>query len=293
MRQTICKAQISHGAKEEGSTLLNNNRKSRKKINLEERSGVLGKECTNCGDWVPLGGYFKHEGRLGGVRSQCKSCMKGRSNSEYSKRYRKENKGYFKEKLRDWRNANKEKVREASRNRYLKNKPKILEQVRAYQKENREYLTLKIREWQSKNEELLRLYVNNRRARVLLLPHTLTANQISEIIEYFDGCSLTDETSDFHLDHVIPLATGHGGTTVANIIPLRSDLNLSKHTSNIFEWFEANRQRFELSQERFDNLIDYLASANAMTVEEYRDYVYWCHANPRSIDELENDKEVM
>jgi hypothetical protein len=69
-------------------------------------------------------------------------------------------------------------------------------------------------------------------------------------------------------------------------------LNRSKFTNNIFEWFETNRQRFELSQEKFDRLIEWLASANAMTVEEYRDYVYWCHANPRTVDEInENNAE--
>jgi hypothetical protein len=33
----------------------------------------------------------------------------------------------------------------------------------------------------------------------------------------------------------------------------------------------------------------WLASANAMSVEEYRDYVYWCHDNPRNIDDLKGE----
>jgi hypothetical protein len=103
---------------------------------------------------------------------------------------------------------------------------------------------------------------------------------------YFgNACALTGRKYNIEKEHAIPQSIG-GGFTFENIYPLTKSLNVSKYNHNIFEWFEANRQRFELSQERFDKLIDWLASANAMTTEEYRDYVYWCHANPRSIDEL-------
>jgi hypothetical protein len=105
------------------------------------------------------------------------------------------------------------------------------------------------------------------------------------------SCAITGKKGELHADHVIPLSTGWGGTTKENITPLLSEINLSKHDNNIFEWFEANRQRFKLSQERFDTLIDYLSSANGMTVEDYHDYVYWCHANPRSLEDLQNDSE--
>jgi hypothetical protein len=53
------------------------------------------------------------------------------------------------------------------------------------------------------------------------------------------------------------------------------------------EWVEANRQRFNLEQERFDRLIEWLGKANEMTVEEYRDYVYECHANPNANEDAE------
>lgn len=135
------------------------------------------------------------------------------------------------------------------------------------------------------NPEFMKFHLNKRRARKRNLPDDLTKKQIAEMMNLFDySCAITGSKLNLHLDHVIPLAVGHGGTTYGNMIPLRADLNFSKNDSNIFEWFEANRQRFELSQERFDNLIAWLASANAMTVEEYRDHVYWCHANPRDID---------
>jgi hypothetical protein len=51
------------------------------------------------------------------------------------------------------------------------------------------------------------------------------------------------------------------------------------------EWVETNRQRFYQDQKRFDRLIEWLDKANGMTVEEYRDYVYECHANPNEIND--------
>jgi hypothetical protein len=142
-------------------------------------------------------------------------------------------------------------------------------------------------EWALVNKEKMSASAHRRRARLKNLRVDFYEQDLENLLTIFDGgCAITGDY-EIHLDHAIPLATGHGGTFNGNMIPLRADLNFSKNDSNIFEWFEANRQRFELSQERFDNLITWLASANAMTVGEYRDYVYWCHANPRTIDEME------
>ncbi|MGM0904201.1 MAG: hypothetical protein ACQEXB_24245 [Bacillota bacterium] len=148
--------------------------------------------------------------------------------------------------------------------------------------------------WAKNNKDKVAGYVKRayhvRLARRRGLADDFTSNDLERTLCAFNNSCVLTGHIDTHLDHVIPLSIGHGGTTYGNMIPLRSDLNLSKNNKNIFEWFEANRQRFELSQERFDNLIAWLASANAMSVEEYRDYVYFCHANPRNIDELVDEK---
>ncbi|MBW3113554.1 hypothetical protein KYJ26_16995 [Bacillus sp. MCCB 382] len=136
--------------------------------------------------------------------------------------------------------------------------------------------------------EHLKIHAHNRRAKEKLLPFGYDENDLLDTLEVFGGCVLTGD-ADIHLDHVIPIAIGHGGTIKSNMIPLRSDLNMNKKKSNIFEWFSANKQRFNLSQEKFDTLIDYLAELNEMTREEYREYVYWCHANPRTVDQLREE----
>jgi hypothetical protein len=65
------------------------------------------------------------------------------------------------------------------------------------------------------------------------------------------------------------------------MIPLRSDLNLSKSDGNLFEWFERNKERFNLAQSHFDRLIEWLARVNGMTTDDYRAFVNECFENKR------------
>lgn len=102
-------------------------------------------------------------------------------------------------------------------------------------------------------------------------------------------CALSSSNEVIAIDHFIPVATGHGGTYTANLVPLTKSVNSSKNDSHPYEWFEANRKRLELPKENFDKVIDYLASANALTVDEYRAFVDWCFANPRTVDEVRAD----
>jgi hypothetical protein len=130
--------------------------------------------------------------------------------------------------------------------------------------------------WQRNNPDKVTVIQQRRRARKKSLPDDFTEKQMEETLEYFGGCALTGDAVDIHWDHAIPLASGYGGTTFGNMIPLRGDLNNSKNDANIFEWFSVNKERFNLSQDRFDELVRWLADVNEMSVEVYRKYVYEC-----------------
>jgi hypothetical protein len=244
-----------------------------------ESSEIVAKKCSNCGELKVLAEYPKEKAKLGGCSSACKECK-----SKRSRKWREENPEYMK----TWCEENREHKVELNKKWREENRDKVLGYGRKWYEGNREHGAENGRKWRKENWNKVLLSAQRRRARKASLPDDLTKDQMSMILANFNGgCALSGEALDIHWDHVIPLTTGFGGTTFANMIPLRSDLNVSKYDKNIFEWFEANRQRFELSQDRFDNLIAYLASANAMSVEEYRNHVYWCHANPRNINELE------
>ncbi|MEK4970667.1 hypothetical protein MKX29_23985 [Cytobacillus sp. FSL R7-0696] len=207
-------------------------------------------------------------------------------NRENIAKYYEENRDKIAERMRKYYEENRDKIAEVKRKYYEENRDKIAGYRRKFREENREKEAERSRKYYENNREKYYIYVARRLARKRSLPDTLTAEEYAKTLAYFgNACALTGETTDLHSEHAIPLAIGRGGTIRENMYPMAGRLNLSKGDRNIFEWFEANRKRFKLSQERFDRLIEWLGKANDMTVEEYRDYVYWCHDNPVEIDE--------
>jgi flagellar biosynthesis GTPase FlhF len=259
---------------------------------------IAAKVCSKCAEIKDLEQFSKASGRFSGKKPECKTCDAKKNRKHYQEnreRYRSAQKEYYEnnkeslqESMKRWKEENSEKIKESNRKWYEENKERQLELAKAWRTENKQRHKELVRRWEKENKERIAAKIHRRRARKKALPDTLSPDQTVEILNSFgNGCALTG-SSDIHLDHVIPLSIGHGGTTYGNMIPLRSDLNISKHDRNIFEWFDANRQRFNLEQERFDRLIEWLGKANGMTVEEYRDYVYECHANPNVIsDEID------
>ncbi|PFY95260.1 hypothetical protein [Bacillus wiedmannii] len=212
-----------------------------KVINDEEVSGI---DCGKCKQWKPLINFGKDKRTPSGFKNCCKKC-----DAENSKKYR---------------NRNVEYVKGYNRRYYAANKERHME----LQRENRR-----------SNKAKHNSYKQIRRARKNALPDTLTSEQIEKITTHFNGtCALTG-SAEYELDHFIAITTGHGGTIFENMIPLSRTLNASKNNKNPFEWFENNKCRFGLDDERFLSLIEYLADINGMLVEEFRDYVYKCYSD--------------
>jgi hypothetical protein len=225
----------------------------------DEAGHIVAKVCTKCETVKSLDEYPKLKIGIGGRNSRCKPCRSlaqqeyyadNRENYvEYHRKRSSDNIDY----RRNWYTANSERV--AERNKI----------------------------WRRNNPNKRVLYKLQRRARIALLPDNFTQKQQVDTLEYFGGCALTGSTENIHWEHAIPLSVGHGGTTRGNMYPMSGRLNNSKWTHNIFEWFTSNKERFNLSQTKFDELIEYLAQANEMTTDEYREYVYWCHRNKKKI----------
>jgi hypothetical protein len=227
---------------------------------------IIAKECTKCSEIKSINDFGKEKKGLGYRKSSCKVCEA--------------------ESKRKWHENNREKNVERSR-KWREDKP---EYHRNYRQDNKEHKAETDRNWRLNNPEKSVIHDQNRRARKRALLNDLTAEQTKTIYDYFGGCALTGGTSDTHWDHAIPLTTNYGGTTYCNMVPLRGDLNMSKQDANIFEWFTVAKQRFNLEQERFDRLIEWLGKANGMTVEEYRDYVYECHTNTNILNDAKATK---
>jgi hypothetical protein len=234
-------------------------------VYYEDNNGeILYKVCGSCGTLKSLNDYAKNKSSLGGRESACKVCR------AITRRERHE--------------RDREKEMEISRKWYQANKERHIESVRSWKINNPERSASIKKDWTRNNQDRRALSEQRRRARKNSLPDNFTDEQMNGTLKYFQGCALTGDNTSVQWDHVIAISTGHGGTTLGNMIPLRGDLNSSKCDTNIFEWFNANQRRFNLEQWRFDKLIEWLSKANAMSVEEYRAYVYECHANHNVID---------
>lgn len=237
------------------------------KTYLENSNGeMVAKECGVCSEVLALVSFYKGSA-FGGRGSSCKACI-----SEIMRKKYADNPAKYIEGGRKSRKANSENVRERKRRYREANPEKVRENRRKHRESNRRQYV--IRE-------------QRRRARKAALPDTLTQEQWEWVVTVFEGGCVLTGSEDYILEHVVPISSGHGGTTIENIVPMCRELNSSKHNANIFEWFNANRVRFGLSQTKFDALISYLAEVNGMTAKEYRMYVDWCFDNPRDIDDLE------
>lgn len=245
---------------------------------------IVLKECTKCHEIFPLENFAKHKLGLGGKEPSCKKCKAERgkrwreSNPSYRIDYETRNQEKIYQRRRRYREANREREVERTREWRKNNSDRMKDHRRKWLENNKDKMAECVRRWKDNNPDKLKAQSHRRRARKQSLPDTFTYEQLTKTLEVFNGgCALTGDESEIHWDHVIPLATECIGTIYGNMIPLRSDLNMSKNDSNIIEWFFDNKERFNLSQEKFNFLITWLAEVNGMSCEEYINLVYECH----------------
>jgi hypothetical protein len=228
------------------------------------------KTCTLCVEMKTLDDYGVQSNTKDKRKSRCKLCL-----AELSRKYNKTNPEKRRISESNWRNRNPKKVKEMSKRSRNIHKDAYKKRLEKWKELNTE-----------RNKALKRAHTQNRRAleKSLINDYTATESEFKRLL--YNGCALSDNTEDLHDDHFIALSTGHCGTYLANIIPLSSELNLSKCNKNPFEWLNE-----------VDDVIDYkkaaetiimLAYLNEMTVQEYIDFVYWCYENPRSPEEVKD-----
>jgi len=198
------------------------------------------RKCSKCEDIKEESDFYVDKSRPSGNSARCKACI------NESKRRQREDPNYDHLTCR-----------------------------RAWAKDNRNHL----REWdhiyKANNRSLHALTEARRRARKYRLPDTLTNPMLEEIIRRFEGkCALCEEDYE-HLDHFIPLKSGHVGTVAENMVPLCKTHNLSKGARNPFMWADMYLSKHE--RERFDALVMYLTELNGIAgVADFKAHVYLC-----------------
>ena len=130
------------------------------------------KVCIKCKVKKPFDEFHKNKNKKYGLQPQCKSCSKEYKQAnkeiikEYNKEYREANKEYYKEYGKEYHQANKEKLEEYKKEYYQANKENIKERVKEYHQANKERIKEYSKEWQRerrKTDPLFKMKCNLRK----------------------------------------------------------------------------------------------------------------------------------
>lgn len=203
------------------------------------------KICTKCGEELPATGEYFPLGKVTGVpNSPCRKCRADR--------------------LREWREANKEHVKEYAKQYQANHRPEkrardkvyrethrdtFLACMRRWYEQNKEYAQQQNKEWAAANEDKMRQYKRDwnkrnpdycrmnarlRHARKRTNGGVLTQEDVKgQYIRqngkcFYCGKKLNDE---YHIDHVTPVALG-GTTSPENIVVTCPKCNFKKNSKH-------------------------------------------------------------
>ena len=132
------------------------------------------KICGGCGELLVAynGNFGKQKGGKYGFKSRCKRCLNIESkewrenNKEHIKEYQKEYYENNKEKLKEYRENNKEHISEKRKERYEKNKNKEKKQSKEYYENNKEYKKEKSKEYYENNKEYYKEWRENNKEHI-------------------------------------------------------------------------------------------------------------------------------
>lgn len=120
------------------------------------------KICIKCNDEKEISFFPKRKTSKDGHRNECIECY-----NEYKKKWSlekyKENKEFFRNKSKDWRDKNPDKVKVSNKNQRDKmDKNSKKEYMRTYRIKNKDYLNLKRKEYLENNPEMKAKFYQNR-----------------------------------------------------------------------------------------------------------------------------------
>ena len=217
------------------------------------------KICSKCGRKLPLTDeyFYKRKDSKIGFRSCCKECWQNRN-----KAYDKRNYERISEHKKEYREVNKEHIREYHRMRYLNNKDKINREHKVYRDSHKAEIKLYRKKYfqTDKGKAYARIYCNKRRALKWLNGGEYTQEQWKDCLEFFENkCAYTGvDISEciLHVDHIIPLSKG-GTNDIWNICPSCKDANLSKGNRELERWYRKQDYFSEDRLKKIYNWIEY------------------------------------
>lgn len=204
------------------------------------------RRCTKCHEWKPdtLEYYYADKSKPSGKNPVCKKCNNAQKQI--------------------WREANPDKVKETSKrqlakitperrqrlnaqqlSRYHANPQKHSVRYKKYYRDNIEYHRARGKKYRQENPEKIAVQEARRRARLLELPNTLTADEWLDTLVHFQyHCAYCGNQQSFwdkiQADHFIPItADDCPGTVKGNMIPACRHCNASKNDRDPLEWLTS------------------------------------------------------
>lgn len=211
------------------------------------------KFCPKCRLNVSVSGFSKNRSKKDGFNSHCNDCRK---------KYRQENKDIISQSNKEYRSKNFDKISESKKTYYNNNKEKVAATMKSYYERNKNTLLKYASEYRANNKDKLNEYSRNKRAndplfslRVVLRNRTIKAFSRSgysknsktkemlgadwsivkgHIEDRFVNNMTWDNHGEWHIDHIIPLASAKSEQELislchyTNLQPLWAEDNLSK-----------------------------------------------------------------
>lgn len=183
---------------------------------------LIVKKCSKCNEYKYVDNFSKSKSLKDGLLSECKNCRNLRNRERYSnnkdfyKKYHKEkyeeNKNYYKSYYKEYYQVNKEHYKEYKKEYRNSEKGKLINIKKAHK-----YKSLKRSNGGS--------YTND---------------EYNTMLSFFNyRCAYTGEilTKDnLHIDHIVPISKG-GTSYIYNLVPSINYANMSKHNSDMEEWY--------------------------------------------------------
>ena len=211
------------------------------------------KVCTKCKIEKELSEFGKRKDSKDGLLSRCKPCFKEyyqenkgkikekfkkyyQENKEKSKKYYQEKREYYKEKSKEYYKENKGKIKEKSKKYYQENKEYFKEYDKKYQRERRKTDSL----FKMKHNLRIRTYgafkrkgysKNTKTQEMLGVDWEVAKAHIEK--QFTKGMNL-DNYGEWHIDHIIPLASAKTEKELiklchySNLQPLWAEDNIIK-----------------------------------------------------------------
>ena len=226
------------------------------------------KRCTKCGENKPsTNEYFSYTNKSKGkLKTWCKVCDK-----EYQKEYRENNKDTIKEKnkvyrennkdkireyKKEYRENNKDKIREGRKVHYENNKDKVREGRKVYYENNKDTILEKNKVYYENNKDKVREWSKRYQHKKRGNGGSYTKAQWLDALEYFDyKCAYTGECIKHSCDieHIVPISKG-GTSYIWNLVPSTKSANCSKHNRDMEEWYKEQEY---FCEERLNKILEY------------------------------------